>query len=160
MTRGRPCCAPPAGTRRLVASPSLLSRASGLPCLASADCSRAGRAMQGAQDVCPSRHSWDLLPARLPAAVCALLAVLVLGGGGGCAGCGDAWWCRDSRPDLAAWSLLSRSFVMCSVTEQLKLRSSPVPDIGRKLWPQAQQGLRPAALPPPPALPSCQTRLL
>lgn len=47
--------------------------------------------MQGAQDVRPSRHSWDLLPARLPAAVCALLAVLVLGGGGGCAGRGDAW---------------------------------------------------------------------
>lgn len=41
-----------------------------------------------------------------------------------------AWRCRDSRPDLAAWSLPSRSFVMCSVTEQLKLRSSPIGILG------------------------------
>lgn len=44
---------------------------------------------------CPGRPSQQaqlgLLPIRLPAVVCALLAVLVLGGGGGDAWRGDPW---------------------------------------------------------------------
>lgn len=76
--------------------------------------------------------------------------------GGVTPGSGASW------PDLVAWSLQSRSFVMSSVTEQPKPSSSLVLDVGRKSCGHRHSrtsDLLPVALPPPPVLSSPQTWL-